>query len=105
MHHSGVELAAAVFADELPYAELVGLGGAGFIIAMFGVVYRGLTAQARGNNRLLATLQLERDEAVSWREYYRAEAAHWYAKALGDTNPPPRGVQPTAAPPMSLEEA
>lgn len=94
-----------MFADELPYAELVGLGGAGFIIAMFGVVYRGLTAQARGNNRLLATLQLERDDAVAWREYYRAEAAHWYAKALGDAHPPPRGVQPSAAEHVALEEA
>lgn len=74
------------------------IGVGGMLVLLFRLVMRTLSVKDVEMVRLVGRLAQERDRAVEWQQYERQRADHWYARALGDPNPPPLPSTPTSQP-------
>lgn len=108
----GTDLALAVLALTSVLAASIEVGpetvtyvGVGTALALlFRLVFRTLSRNDTEMVRLVGNLRSERDRAVAWQVYERGRADHWYARALGDPNPPPL-PEPPADPPPTIDLA
>lgn len=58
------------------------LGGAGLLALLFRLYFRENNRNSAGTWQIVDELRVERD-------YHRARADHWQARAYSDPNPPP----------------
>lgn len=70
------------------------------LLLLFHIVFRTLAVKDTEVERHMRRLTNERDRAQAWERYQAGRADHWYARALGDPNPPPIPPMPSDPPPV-----
>lgn len=100
MQASAGSTLAAVFAAaiEVGPEAATAVGVAGMLALLFRVVFRTMSRNDTEMVQLVQTLRRERDRAQAWERYQASRAAHYYARMLGDPNPPPILPEPVEKP-------
>lgn len=88
-HRALVAAAIEVGPEAIAY---VGVGG--MLALLFRIVFRTLSVKDTEMVRLVQQLRRERDRAQRRERWQAQRADHYYARAMGDPNPPPIPPEP-----------